>query len=191
MARPAAYADTKRLAVCFDGEFGGDLCARLKTSKRLQERVAAVVRRHYGLPAWLAPEACSEVDRAIALATPQRLSELARRSGAIYWASTIANAILAPEVEALHQQIGEAACNFALENRDLAGPEQSLDPRNSAGRRMMDDGWRCVGAWCHAQPPAVGVRVRLKLPPAAAIDEPPLSDLLEIGPAIVRRAASK
>jgi len=191
MAQPAVYADAERLAVCFDGELDADLCGRLKTSKRLQDRLAVIVRQHYALAAWLAPQACSDVDRAIALSTPQRLSELARRSGAIFWASAIANAILAPEVEALHQQVGEAACSFALENRDLAGLEQSLEPRESVGQRIAEDGWRCIAAWCHAQPPAVGLRVRLKLPPAEAVDELPSPDLIEIGPAIVRRAASK
>jgi hypothetical protein len=191
MARPAAYVDAERLDACFGRQLGVDLCGRLRTSKRFLERLGAIIRQHYSLPAWAAPETCSEVDRTIALSTPERLQELARRSGATYWASTIANAILARQVEALHEQLGEAICGFALENRDLAGPEQRFEPNESIGARISADGWRCIGAWCHAQPEAVGTRVRLKLSPAAAIDDTPELHFIEIGPVIVRRAASR
>jgi hypothetical protein len=190
MNGPGTYIDGSRLASCFRNEFGTALCQRLTTSKRLQSRLSAIIHTHYGLGPWVPPEALSEADRAIALCSSAQLNILAQRSGAIFWASTIANVILSRQVEALHQQLGEALCSFALAHRDLSGPEQSLEPPHNVGQRVTEDGWRCVGAWCQVLPAGVGVRVRLKVAVNDAIDRRPERPFQEIGPSIVRRAAS-
>jgi hypothetical protein len=56
--------------------------------------------------------------------------------------------------------------------------------------RAVEHGWRCVGAWCHILPAGVGTRVRLKVAPRDALDRLPEHPFHEIGPSIVRRAAS-
>jgi hypothetical protein len=190
MTAPAAYIDGSRLASCFLNEFSVGLCQRLTTSKRLQSRLSAIIDAHYALGPWVPSEALSEADRAIALYPSGQLNLLAQRSGAIFWASTIANVILARQVEALHQQLGEALCKLAFTHRDLSGPEQALEPLHNVGSRVVEDGWRCVGAWCQAAPVGVGARVRLKAPKRDALDRPPESPFQEIGPSIVRRATS-
>ena len=116
--------------------------------------------------------------------------EIARRSGAIFWSAAIAKAILASEWAALHEQLGEELHRFALAHRDLAGPPRSIEPIAEVGARIVRDGWLCLGAWCHAQSTAVGARVLLKLAPDHGIDWAPERPFADLGPNIVRRAAS-
>ncbi len=189
MNQPAAYTDGSRLAVCFEHAFDAELCNRLKASIRLQDRLSAIVCARYALVRWVPPQTCGGLDRAIALFPATRLFDLARRSGAIFWASTIANIVRAPQVAMLHQQIEEPVCSFALANRDLAGPEQAIEPLDDVGLRIADDGWRGLGAWCQAMPAGVGTRVRLKLAANDLLDRAPESPFREAGPSIVRRAA--
>jgi hypothetical protein len=186
---PVASIDPGRLDACFDNRFGADLCNRLKGSVRLQDRLTALVHRRYALASWVAPEAISAADRAIALAGAEHLMVLARRAGAICWASTIAGAVLTQQVRALHAQLGEELCSFAVAHRDLSAAKRQLEPLDGIAARLDEDGRRCLGAWCHAQPTATGIRVRLKLPASRALDDPPEHPFDEIGPAIVHRAA--
>lgn len=191
LRRTALYIDASRLAVCFGGQLGHDLCARLKTSTRLEQRLTDRVTSHYALALGATPEVASEADRAVALASASELIDLARHCGAIYWADNIATAILAPQVKAIHAALGETLARYALAHRDLSGPAQRLEPLDTLNARAMDDGWRCLSAWCNAQADGIGARVRLKLPPCAALDDPPESPFAELGAAIVRRAAAR
>jgi len=54
---------------------------------------------------------------------------------------------------------------------------------------VMEDGLRCLGGWCKAQSPGVGLRVSLKLAPNPALDGAVNHPFDELGPAIVRRVA--
>jgi hypothetical protein len=189
LAQPALYIDVSRLADCFDGQLGVDLCARLKTSRRLKERLSALVCSRYGLARCAATEAVSDIDRSIALRPAEQLNELARRAGAIYWADSIANTILAADAAAVDSALGAALCAVALAHRDLSGPMRPLTPYDQLGSRVMEDGLRCVGAWCGTQPDGVGTRVRLKLAATLALDGPTEAPFDNLGPAIVRRAA--
>jgi coenzyme F420-reducing hydrogenase gamma subunit len=110
-----------------------------------------------------------------------------RRAGAIYWANSIANTIKAADAAAFDAALGETLCVLALANRDLSGPMQPLTPYDRLGARVMEDGLRCLGAWCKAQCPGVGLRVRLKLAPNPALDDAVNRPFDEFGPAIVRR----
>jgi hypothetical protein len=189
MARPATYIDRSRLSACFGAQIGNELCGRLQGAIRLQHRLSILIDQHYSLASTVASEALSELARSIALASAERLAEYALRSGAIYWAATIVGAVRAREVKAFQQELGEALCTYALTHRDLAGPSQQVEPLDSLGARIAEDGWRCLGAWCHAQPDGVGARVRLKLAASHALDDPPQSPFDKIGPPIVRRVA--
>ena len=189
MRRPAAFIDGARLATCFDSGLRLELCARLREASRLQDRLSTLIIKHYALPAPIAPEAVNEIDRKVALLPTQRLADLIRRSGAIYWGNAIANVVLADEVRLLHERLGEALCAFARAKRALSGPAVAFAPLVAAPARVMEDGRHCLAAWCQSQPEAVAARVRLKFPPSPDIDSAPPGPFAEIGPAIVRTAA--
>ena len=184
-----ATIDPQRLALCFDGHIATDLCARLKASMRLRERLAGIVSARFDLLPLLEDPGGSEGDKAVAMASPEVLLKIVSRAGAIYWSAAIANTVLAADVAALQKEIGEELCAFAVKHRDLAGPELTLPPRETLSGEFSDTGWCCLAAWCDAVDPAIGVRVRLKLPPHAILDAPPPEEFREHGPEIVRRAA--
>lgn len=185
--RPAEYADPRRLAGCFGGTISLTACAELLATERLRGRLSRLLAAHYGL----APSGpVNDEDRAIALASAGRLADIALRAGAVYWADTIARTILGRAAAALQEEVGAEACSFAIANRDLAGPEQAIEPVETIGERIRADGWRCLGAWCRAVPAGVGLRVRLKLAPLPALEEDPVEPFAANGPVIVRRAAA-
>ena len=190
VTQPALYIEPSRLAVCFDGMVDPELCGRLRSSPRLEERLSDLVHSRYGLARTIAAEEVSDTDRWIALASSEQLVELARRAGAIYWANSIANTIRAADAAAFDAALGETLCVVALANRDLSGPMQPLAPYDQLGRRVMEDGFRCLGGWCKAQSPGVGLRVRLKFAPNPALDDAVKTPFDELGPAIVRRTVS-
>jgi len=173
--------------VCFDGMVDPELCGRLRSSPRLEERLSDLVHSRYGLARTIAAEEVSDTDRWIALASSEQLVELARRAGAIYWANSIANTVRAADAAAFDAALGETLCVVALANRDLSGPMQPLAPYDQLGRRVMEDGFRCLGGWCKAQSPGVGLRVRLKFAPNPALDDAVNTPFDELGPAIMRR----
>lgn len=187
VTQPARYIEPSRLAVCFDGMVDPELCGRLRSSPRLEERLSGLVQSRYGLALTIAAEDVSDTDRLIALASSEQLVELARRAGAIYWANSIANTVRAADAAALDAALGEKLCVVALANRDLSGPMQPLAPYDQLDRRVMEDGLRCLGGWCKAQSPGVGLRVRLKLAPNPALDDAVNTPFDELGPAIIRR----
>jgi hypothetical protein len=190
MRQPAAYIDAARLAACFDYQFSAELCGRLQGAGRLRDRLSTLIKTHYALAAPVEQDAVGDLDRNIALSRVERLVDVMRRAGAIYWANAIANVLLAEKVSRLHEQLGEAVCAFALANRDLSGPDEALEPLADAGARVTEDGARCFAAWCESLSDAVAARVRLKLPPREGLDGQPGIPFTTIGPSIVRRAAA-
>jgi hypothetical protein len=164
-----------------------ELCARLKASLRLEERLSGLVHSRYRLTRAIAAEGVSDIDRSIALASSEQLVEVVRRAGAIYWANSIATTVRAADAAAVDAALGDALCVVALANRDLSGPIQPLTPYDQLGARVIDDGLRCLGGWCKAQTAGVGLRVRLKLAPYPALDDEVKRPFDELGPAIVRR----
>jgi hypothetical protein len=189
MMEPAVYVDSAYLHACFGDSLSAEFCDRLRTSPRLQDRLSTLIREHYGLE-WTAAETCGEIDQAVALSSAERLAELALHSGAIYWSAAIANTVIAQDVEALGKELGDELCAFAMSHRDLAGPVRILESHDTLRSRIVEDGWRCLGAWRHLQPEGIAVRVRLKLSPTPAFDDHPLHPFDALGPSIVRRAAS-
>jgi type III secretion protein L len=173
LAEPAAYTHGAWLAACFGGALDARFCGQLASTARLRGRLSALITRHYALPPWTEAQSCHEADRAIAMLPGDHIDELARRSGAIYWAGSIAKAILAHEVEAFHNCLGRNLCTFALAQRDLAGPAQELETPDSLSLRVLADGWRCVGAWRQGLPESVGRRVLLKLDPNTQLEFSP------------------
>jgi hypothetical protein len=190
MNRPAAYIDVTRLAACFDARIDVRLCERLRGASRLQDRLSMIITDFYALAAPVGPQAVGQLDQNVALLPAGLIGDLVRRAGVVYWASAIANMVRAEEVRWLRDQLGEALCTFALANRNLSGPPKKLEPVDGADARIAEDGMRCFGAWCQSQPEAVGGRVRLKSSAHPALDDRAQRPFDEIGPAIIRCAAS-
>jgi hypothetical protein len=191
MTEPVQYIHAERLARCFSGAFPAGLCERMRASPRLSDRLSGVIASHYALPPAAAEEKFDATDRDIAVASAQSLTEIVKRAGAIFWSAVIANTVLARDVSPLQSCVGEALCGLAIQHRDLAGPEQPLTPFDTLPERMTADGWRCFAAWCDAVDPAMGVRMRLKLPVLDGLDVPPAEPFTKIGPAIIRRAVAR
>ncbi|RRI00718.1 hypothetical protein EH240_17035 [Mesorhizobium tamadayense] len=183
---PASYVDAARLAECFDGTISEAACERMLRSQRLHERLSEFLLDHYRLSCAV-DEPADEVDRAITLSSSEELEELALRSGAIYWAGSLAAVIDGRGADALQAALGADLCTFAVANRDLAGPLQPLEPLEDVRRRVYADGLSCLGAWCQAMPGETSMRVRLKLMPHELVDQT-AQPFAEAGPAIVRRA---
>lgn len=190
MMEPALYIEPDRFAACFEGAFTPSLCRKLLESQRLRSRLSTTVQQHYQLGPWIDPEQVDEVDRVIALAPADILPDLALRAGAVYWSSAIASTVLAKAVTVLQQQLGDELLGWAINQRDLAGPAQTLTPLETVGDRIEDDGWRCLAAWCASVQPGIGLRVRLKLPKDSIIDLPAPPEFAERGADIIRRAAA-
>jgi hypothetical protein len=188
--RPAEWIEPLRLNACFDNRCSPELCRRLKQTPRLQNRLSWLISENYELGPSLAALKMSDADRAIALTSQDDLIALVRRAGAIYSAKAIAGVVLAQQVKTLYAQLGEELYDFALKHQDLAGAKLQFEPLDTAGEQIEFDGLRCLSAWCHAQLDDTGKRVRLRLPASPALDDPPEQAFAEIGPSIVRRAAS-
>lgn len=190
MTEPAQYIQPSLLAPCFGDGFPVALCERMLATPRLTGRLSGMILAHYALPPATDAEHVDEADRAVAITPVKSLPEIARRAGAIYWSAAIANTVLARDVSALQSYVGETLCAVAIRHRDLAGPEQPLAPFETLPERIAADGWRCFAAWCEAVDPAIGARVRLKLPLPEGLD---LSGVpfTDNGPAIIRRAAAQ
>ena len=183
---PASYVDAARLAECFDGAISEGACHGMLQSQRLHERLSKLLLEHYRLSRAV-DEPSDDVDRAIALSSGDDLEELALRSGAIYWAASLAAVIDGREADALQAALGADLCTFAVANRDLAGPLRPLEPMEDMRSRVYADGLSCLGGWCQAMPGGTGVRVRLKLMPDKLVDRA-AEPFVGAGPAIVRRA---
>jgi hypothetical protein len=190
MNRPAAYVDVTRLAACFDGRIGAPLCERLRGASRLQDRLSATISEFYAFAPPVGPDAVSPADQKVALLPAASVGGVVRRAGAVYWANAIANAVRADEVRWLRDRLGETLHTFALANRKLSGPPDKLDMADGADARIVEDGVRCLAAWCQLQPAAIGGRVRLKSPASPALDGAVQSPFNEIGPAIIRCAVA-
>ncbi|MES0027646.1 SctK family type III secretion system sorting platform protein [Mesorhizobium sp. M0040] len=189
ISKPASYVDAAWLAECFDGAIGEAACERMLRSQRLQERLSKLLLDRHRLSP-VVEEPADEVDRAIALSSGEELEELVLRSGAIYWAGSLAAVIVGREAAALQAALGADLCAFALANRDLAGPIERLGPLEDISGRVYGDGLSCLGAWCQIMPGDTSMRVRLKLVPQELIHQPSAEQFAEVGPAIVRRAMS-
>lgn len=184
---PASYADAARLVPCFNGSIDEAACLHMLGAERLHGRLSGILMERYGLTLETAPPA-DDIDRAIALASGEALEDIALRSGAIYWAGSLASVIAGRQAAALQAALGADAYAFALANRDLTGPLRPTGPLEDVHGLVYADGLRCLGAWCQSLSGDTGMRVRLKLMPHPLIDQKADEAFIKTGPAIVRRA---
>ncbi len=190
LKEPARHIDASRLAACFDGVVPASLSQQMLENERLRTRLSALVQTHYALDGGIDPQTLEDADRIVAMASLHQLASLVLRAGAIWWSGAIAGTVLAKAVGALQQQLGDELVSYAIGQRDLTGPMQSLEPLDGVGERIEADGWRCLAAWCDAAPAGLGTRVRLRLPVGTLADQPAPEAFKDKGVAIIRRAAA-
>lgn len=184
---PAGYATPERLSECLGGEISQTGCRLLLSSQRLHRRLSRHLSDHYSLPN-TGDKAISLEDRSIALLAGDKLDELALRSGAVFWAGSIAAAIGKDEAVALQNHLGDEIITSALRHRDLSATPRPVGHPDTILDRVMEDGWKCFDAWLADTPPSIGMRVRLKLPETRPGQEGPEQDHVQLGARIVRRA---
>jgi YOP proteins translocation protein K (YscK) len=190
MALPVGYITLDRFAACFAGAVSTDVCARLKDSVRLRQRLSSLIETSYGLPDAIGADSVDPQDQAVALASGGQLDRIVLSAGAITWSAVIAATVLARDVAALQAHIGEDVSTFAIRHRDLSGPEQPLEPFETLAARIIGDGWLCYAAWCDEVDPAIGARARLKRPQLPDIAAPNEEFLQDFGALAIRRAAN-
>ncbi|GGE35976.1 type III secretion protein [Agaricicola taiwanensis] len=188
MSAPVTYIHPQRFSACFGETIGAKGCERMIATPRLAKRLSDLITNAYNLGPAEAP--ASEEDLLIALMPGERLEQLARRAGAIFWGNTLGNVVLSQDVAGFSKSLGDDQWMLALHNRDLAGPAQPFDSVEKACASLADDGWKCLSAWCSSQTPGVGRRVRLKLAPHEHLDATSEEPIASLGPAIIRRAAA-
>jgi hypothetical protein len=188
MLTPGRYAGPAHIQNCFNGAISAELAAKLVACPRVEDRLSNLLFARYRLSRWLDLEACPERDRAIALLPQAEFAGIAQRAGAIYWGASLATAVFGSEVAALQRQLGEGLYQFALANRSLSGPLQSLRPFETLDAKFLADGWRCLEGWRRSQQRAVADRILLKLPTDYEAGGPLDRVFVEKGPEIVRCA---
>ena len=158
MQRPARYASAAHVRACFNNSIGEDLAASSgpapasKTAFRsCLPRTTAYRRRR------TARRAASATGPSCFC--PPEIAALAQRAGAVWWAASFATAVRGSEVQALQKLLGEDLYQFALANRDMAGPAQNLQRIENLENAVAADGWSCFEAWRRALPRAAAQRI--------------------------------
>jgi hypothetical protein len=111
--------------------------------------------------------------QAAALALDSRgLAELARRTGAVWLAASMVQMIDGPAIRDLVAAIGSELRQFAIHHYALAPPLSETVPVEALAGQIDVAGYRCLSAWCAAQPAPVGRRIALHLPAEVPLAEP-------------------
>lgn len=187
-----AYADPARLAAWL-AEQGVPAAAggHLLASARLQPRLAELLIERLALAPCPA-EAFAADEARIALLEGADLARLIACCGAIWHGRRLRHVILGADLAALDGKVDAGLRRIALGCLDLAAePEGELTiPELLAA--IEQAGSACLDAFAQTLPPALGARLRLKLPPSAAnADEAVAAALRERGAAVAARAAAR
>jgi hypothetical protein len=183
---PADYVAPERLSECLGGQISPTGCQLLLRSRRLQTRLSQRLVKHYRLTS-TAKGGITEEDRAIALLAAEKFSELALRSGAVFWATSIAGAIGKKEAAVLHSRLGENVITCALRHRGLSAPGRPVGDAEAALEEIEADGWRCIHGWLADAPALIAARLRLKFADDLPGKKSVTPEHEELGAKIVRR----
>ncbi|WP_106419123.1 hypothetical protein [Salinicola tamaricis] len=141
---------------CLDAIADDDQLRPWLAQARFRQRLIARLRARHRLPAAAELPPLAPADRRLSRLDATALATCARAAGVIVHADAFASAIEAPRVSALRARFGDALHRLALQQRNQPRPEPQSAP--SAGdletlaAAVERDGWRCIGAWYHAQP---------------------------------------
>jgi hypothetical protein len=187
---PVRYAHPAWLVASLGPGLTLEICARLSAEPRFHDRLSAQLAAHAALPPWEEHEPDDPLDREIALASGEALVELVTAAGAVIWADALARRVRRDDAAAVRDHLGEDVVRFALVNRELAIPTRPIEAIDELCDEIGEDGWRCYGAWCAAQPPAIGRRAVMKCDPVR-ISAPLPEPLRKAGPTVMRRVAGR
>ena len=150
-------ASANDVAALLGGGFQGELVDKLAASPRFAARLHAAVQRRLGGLSALEPAAVA----ALAL-TPDSLSSIVLRAGAVWHAPAIALVVEASARRRLIASLGSDVYFIALEGRSLAPLEAIVPPdADDWAGAAMRHGASCWSAWCALQRPAVASRLAL------------------------------
>lgn len=174
-----------RIAVCFRTVGADGLPEGLLGEARFAERIAQIVTRHYDLAD--ADQAIEKADRVLAARTRENLEELAVRAGVVLHARQFVQEIRGPVLAALTVRFGADALDEARRHVDLATDKAKIADLDELEAEIARAGTACLAAWIEAIPVSLQRRVRLKWPNDHAVPVTGNTDLVEHGPAILRR----
>ncbi len=174
-----------RIALCFRTVGVDGLPEGLADEPRFAARLAQIVTRHYDLAD--TGETIEEVDRALAVLSRENLEKLAARAGVVLHARQFVQEIRGPVLAALGERFGADALDDARRHPDLAMDKVKIDDLDELEAEIAGDGTACLAAWIEAIPVSLKRRVRLKWPNDHAVPVTDRADLVEHGPAILRR----
>ncbi|WP_353980366.1 hypothetical protein [Salinicola endophyticus] len=141
---------------CLDAIADDDQLRPWLAQARFRQRLIARLRARHRLPATDELPPLDAADRCLCRLDTTALAACARAAGVIVHADAFAGTIEAPLVSALRARFGDVLHRLALEQRDQLRPEPQTTPPASdleaLAAAVERDGWRCVGAWYHAQP---------------------------------------
>jgi hypothetical protein len=167
---PLAYADPSRLHE-LDRSLPAAVWQRLALTPRLAGRLSRLLLERHQLasePWWdfAAPL------RRLALLDHDGLFRLARHVGALLYARAIPRVISRDLLVALRRQLGEDGYAFAVKRAPFLGAAIERPAPTDLAAAIDRDGLSCLAAWLAGEPRAIAERVRLKFPPATALDRP-------------------
>ena len=174
-----------RIAVCFRTVGADGLPDGLLGEPRFAGRIAQIVTRHYDLVD--ANDAIEEADRVLAARARENLEELAVRAGVVLHARQFVQEIRGPVLAALTERFGVDALDDARRHVDLATDRAKITDLDELEAEIARAGTACLAAWIEAIPVSLQRRVRLKWPNDHAVPVTDNTDLVEHGPAILRR----
>lgn len=174
-----------RIAVCFRTVGADGLPDGLLDEPRFAARLVQIVTRHYDLAD--TGETIEEADRALALLSRENLEKLALRAGVVMHARQFVQEIRGPVLAALGERFGADALDDARRHADLAMDKAKIDDVDELEAEIARDGTACLAAWIESLPVSLQRRVRLKWPNDHAVPVTDHTDLVERGPAILRR----
>ncbi|OHV79424.1 hypothetical protein [Rhizobium sp. LCM 4573] len=178
-----------RMAVCFRTVGAAGLPKRLTAEPRFSARLAGVLYRHYDLTEMDDGSGMRE-DQVLAALSRDDLERLALHAGVILRAREFLREIRGPVLAALAERFGADALEDARRHVDLAGDRPQAVDLEGLEAAVNNDGEACLAAWIMALPAPLSRRVRLKWPNDHAVPSTDDADIIERGPALLRRLAS-
>ncbi|MEJ5023038.1 hypothetical protein WH297_25420 [Ochrobactrum vermis] len=179
----------QRVAACFGAGGSGIFVKKLMQESRFTGRLEALLRQHYHLEE--TDGAGDPVDRALAALSLSELEALAFRAGIIFRARVFIQEIRGPVLAAFAARFGDEALEDARLHHDLAGERALIHDLDALEKAIRDEGRACLAACIATLPEPLSKQLCLKWPDDASIPSTSDPDILEHGPAIVRRLGEK
>lgn len=178
-----------RVAACFRMDGSDGFAKKLMKEPRFSGRLEVLLRQHYRLAE--NDDGGEPVDRVLAASSLSELEALAFRAGVIFRARVFIQEIRGPVLAAFAERFGEEALDDARLHRDLAGERALIHDLDALENAIREEGRACLAAWIATLPEPLSKQLCLKWPDDASMPSASDLDILEHGPAIVRRLGEK